>query len=229
MKRPFILAVIALFSQSALSLAEPISIKGTKSAVWLNPTGGTVTGSGTDWLDFGIESTAALGWTGNPNFNTKTGSPFALGAIWLTNSASNDPPSQATFAVTLDIKKPVNEVPATFNFDAYLSRSESGVLTFSVNPGQTATWTSSKGTTYTLEMLGLSNSLPWDGSTISSLSSGVECYDNQTYAYIYGRLTTDDPGCVPQVPEPSAIVLAAIGLALIPMVRRGRLNQAIAP
>lgn len=222
MRRPLILAILALFAQSPSLIAEPIS--GTKSAVWLNPTGGTVTGAGTDWLDFGIDTVGSLGWTGNSYFSTTTGTPFALGAVWLVNGSSIDAPTAATFSVTLDINSPTNETPATFAFDSSLL-SEGGALKFSVTPGQTSNWTSSSGTTYSLEMLGLGNNLPWDGTTISELTAGPDDNTNQTYAYIYGRLsadvlTTDDSSCVPQVPEPSAWILAGIGMSLLPMLRR---------
>jgi hypothetical protein len=223
------LAVLSALTLVASVAAEPTSISGTKSAVWNNPTGGPSTGAGTHWLRFGQYNAGSLGWSGNHHFSTTEGTPFSLGIVWLTNGSSLNPPTHATFSVTLNLNTPVNEIPATFDFDANLLSTNpngGGDLKFSVVPGQTANWTSPGGNSYTLEMLGLSSNWEWDGQTTSEITAVADCDNNQTYAWIYGRLTVDEPATVAHAPEPSALVLAGLGLALIPLLRRfGRARQ----
>ena len=225
MRRPLILATLAIVAHASLARSEPIAIKGTKTAVWNNPTGGPSTGAGTNWLRFGEYDAGSIGWAGNLRFSTTEGTPFLLGSFTLTNGSSLDPPTQMTFSMTLDFRRPTDEDPATFDFDAYLlstNRNGGGDLTFSIVPGQTSTWTSSNGTTYSLEMLGLSNNWEWDGQTFAEITASADCADNQTYAMIYGRLTIEDPVTVAHVPEPSALLLSGIGLAFLAMRRRSK-------
>lgn len=222
MRRLFTLSTLVAILLAPSAIAEPTQVGGTKSAVWNNPTGGPSTGAGTDWLRFGEYDAGSLGWSGNLGFTTSLGTPFSLGIVWLTNGSSLNPPTHATFSVTLDLNTPANEPPATFDFDANLLSTNpagGGDLKFSVVPGQKSTWTSPAGTTYSLEMLGLSNNWEWNGNTTNEITALGDCEDNQTYAWIYGRLNVEGP-TITHVPEPSAFVLGAIGLALLPLLRR---------
>jgi hypothetical protein len=222
MRPSFSLATIITLALAVPVVAEPIPVGGTKSAVWNNPTGGPSTGAGTDWLRFGEYDAASLGWSGNLNFSTSLGTPFSLGIVWLTNGSSLNPPTHATFSITLDLNTPTNEPPATFDFDANLLSTNpagGGDLKFSVVPGQKSSWTSPTGTTYSLEMLGLSSNWEWDGNTTNEITALADCEDNQTYAWIYGRLNVEDP-TITHAPEPSALVLAGLGLALLLLLRR---------
>ncbi len=222
MVRPAIAAFFTLVTTAPALFAEPF-IMGKKSAVWNNPTGGPSTGAGTDWLHFGASDASSLRWWGTPpHFITTEGSPFSLGALYLTNGSSINPPTHTTFSVTLDIKKPIDEVPATFDFDVNLLSTNpngGGDLKLSVIPGQTSTWTSANGTTYSLKLLGLSDTRKWNGETFAEITAGTDCDNNQTSAWIYGELSMEDPSVV-HAPEPGAFVLAGIGLGLLALRRR---------
>jgi hypothetical protein len=210
-----------LASLIALAAATPVAAEivysGTKSAVFTNPVGGTSNGAGTSWLNFGDNNHGSFRYyTGGDGFSVKEGNPFRLGWIGLWNGNPTNIPSQVTFEETLNFSQP-GLGPVKFDFTVGMSKSGNNVsVTFA--PGQTSTFISGN-TAYTLELLGLTECPTFSTDNAKGTLTTPPCEDKT--AYVWGKLdqlTVDPP---PSVPEPSAIIMGAIGLGLIG-VRRWR-------
>ena len=204
--------VLSLFTVLAFSspvAAGPMTYAGSESADFINPVGGTSSDGGNHTLFLGTNNHAGIRWAGGISFSATQGVPIDLGDIYLWNGKPTNIPSQVTWRVNLNFSQP-NTGLASFDFATPLSYNPTNqTLSATFTPGETASFTAANGTRYQLEIIGLADSIGAIGNINSTLVS-QQSQENSTD--VWGRLTSVDPA--PQVPEPSALALGAIGLAL---------------
>ena len=222
--RFLVLSLFAVLAFSSPVAAGPMTYAGGQTADFINPVGGTSSDGGNHTLFLGDNNQAGIRWAGASSFTATQGVPFNLGQIFLWNGSPTNIPSQATFHVNLNFTQP-NTGPSSFDFATPLAYNpNSKTLSATFTPGETANFTATNGTQYQLEIVGLTCSPCWGGNVSGTLTS-PSCVENTDY--VWGKLTSIDP--IPQVPEPSALVLGAIGLGLIGFRRlrsRSRLSEA---
>ncbi len=213
----FLLALSLAGSFTSFAAAGPISFQGSMSSVWSNPTGAPTTGAGTNWLRFGTYDAGSLGIYTHPTFGVPSGTPFSLGTIYLTDGSSMAPPQSVALNTTMTFNQPSGVGTADFSFLATLSSStpnaNGGTLTANFAAGQSSSFVASNGETYTLSLVGLSNSWQWSGKTTTSLTASPTCYNNQSQAWVWAEITASDPGA--HVPEPSSLVILCFGLVVV--------------
>jgi len=222
MNRAFSITFVAALTLSSSLMAGQMSYTGSTSGDWVNPVGGTSKGAGTSSFEFGGYNGSTLSFYAKSSFSTTSGTPFELGKVTLSNGSPVNTPSSVTFAATLNFTTPTGLGKQTFDFAAGITtegRDTIGEFSVSFNQGGKYTVTGSNGTTYTLELLGLTDSSHWGGSVFSSLTS---CPADSSSGYLWAEITQS----CPQVPEPTGLVLAALGLGIAGAMRlRNRLRM----
>jgi hypothetical protein len=213
MKSLFFRSILTALLLTSSSFAGPITYTGSASAVFVDPIGGQSSGAGTNSFQFGGPNGATLSYSQTtPSFTTTNGTAFQLGSVSLSAGSPINLPAEVTMAVTLSFKTPTGIGKETFDFAVGFStptRDSVGAFIAAFNVGGTSTVTAPNGTKYTLELVGLTGSSTWGSPIASTLqSNSVDCAG----LYVYGELTSSPPS---QTPEPSALLLGAIGLGAV--------------
>jgi len=217
MTRHFHFPFLIFLALTSSAVAGPITYTGSTSAVFTDPIGGQSKGAGTSQFEFGGPNGATLSFNQTiSHFTATNGVPFQLGSVMVTSGSPVNAPSEVTFAVTLNFKTPTGLGKETFDFATGIqanNRDSSGEFSVLFNVGGKSSVTAN-GEQYTLELVGLTNTSTW-GSTVYNSLTG--CPTNSCGLYIWGELTMQP--APPQVPEPSGLLLGAIGIGAIALRR----------
>ena len=229
LRKMWMIIVMSSVSLLTVSHVSAIPIAGGSSGIFTNPTGPPdmiTTGVGTSTFTWGEgdPSPSSLRFIGNP-FSVNTGDPFSFGTLGYFNGTifADTEADSVDLRVTLTLTTPAG-ISQNFIYTLGLINTDNtgdplasaDIVNFPSSLPNTFFTTG--GVNYTLEFLGFGTIV---GSGFSTVGNFHVLEGGTASAQLLGRITPAPTA----VPEPSTILLLAVGLMGFPVLRRG--NQRI--